>query len=34
MKTIFLNGELDERINMKQPEGSVQEGQENMACLF
>jgi len=28
MKIIFLHGELEERIYMKQPEGFVQEGQK------
>jgi hypothetical protein len=32
VKTTFLNGELDEEIYMKQPEGFVMHGQENMVC--
>jgi len=28
MKIIFLHGELEEKIYMKQPEGFVQEGQK------
>ena len=32
VKTTFLNGELDEEIYMKQPEGFVTHGQENMVC--
>jgi hypothetical protein len=32
VKTTFLNGELDEEIYMKQPEGFVTHGQENMLC--
>jgi hypothetical protein len=32
VKTTFLNGELDEEIYMKQPDGFVAHGQENMVC--
>ena len=32
VKTAFLNGNLDERIYMQQPEGYVQEGQEEKVC--
>jgi len=32
VKTTFLNGYLKEEIYMQQPEGFVQEGQENMVC--
>jgi Reverse transcriptase (RNA-dependent DNA polymerase) len=32
VKTIFLNGELDEEIYMDQPDGFVVEGQEEMVC--
>ena len=32
VKTTFLNGELDEEIYMKQPEGFVVQGQENKVC--
>jgi hypothetical protein len=32
VKTSFLNGELDEEIYMKQLEGFVTHGQENMVC--
>jgi hypothetical protein len=32
VKTTFLNGELDEEIYMKQLEGFVTHGQENMLC--
>lgn len=32
VKTTFLNGELDEETYMKQPEGFVTHGQENMGC--
>jgi len=28
VKTIFLHGELEERIYMKQPKGYIQKGQE------
>jgi len=34
VKTIFLHGELEERIYMKQPKGYIQEGQENNVCLL
>jgi hypothetical protein len=32
VKTTFLNGELDEEIYMKQPEGFVTHGHEDMVC--
>jgi hypothetical protein len=32
VKTTFLNGELDEEIYMKEPEGFVTHGHENMVC--
>jgi hypothetical protein len=32
VKTTFLNGELDEKINMEQPAGFVTNGQEGMVC--
>jgi hypothetical protein len=32
VKTTFLNGELDDEIYMKQSEGFVTLGQENMVC--
>jgi hypothetical protein len=32
VKTTFLNGELDEEIYIKQPEGFVTHGQENVVC--
>ena len=32
VKTAFLNGDLDEEIFMKQPEGFIQEGRENLVC--
>jgi len=34
MKTTLLHGELEKRIYMKQPEGFIQEGQENKVCLL
>ena len=34
IKTIFLHGELEEKIYMKQPEGYIQEGQENKAYIL
>jgi len=32
VKTVFLNGDLDEEIYMEQPEGFIVEGQENKVC--
>ena len=32
VKTVFLNGELDEEIYMDQPEGFIIPGQENKVC--
>ena len=32
VKTAFLNGELKEKVFMKQPEGFVKEGKENLVC--
>jgi len=32
VKTAFLNRELDEEINMDQPEGFIADGQENKVC--
>ena len=32
MKTAFLNGDLDEEIYMKQPEGFIAPGQEKKVC--
>ena len=32
VKTVFLNGELDEEIYMDQPEGFVVHGQEHKVC--
>ena len=32
VKTVFLNGNLDERIYMQQPEGFVQDGQGGKVC--
>ena len=34
VKTTFLHGELEEKIYMKQPEGSIQEDKENKVCLL
>ncbi|CAM8963393.1 unnamed protein product [Rhodiola kirilowii] len=32
LKTVFLNGDLEEDIYMKQPEGFVMSGQEHKVC--
>ena len=32
VSTTFLNGDLQEKIYMKQPEGYVKQGQENLVC--
>ena len=32
VKTTFLNNDLEEKINMNQPEGCVVDGQENKVC--
>ena len=32
MKTIFLNGDLEENVNMDQPMGFFVEGNEHMVC--
>jgi len=34
VKTIFMHGELEERVYMKQPEGYIQEGQKIKVCLL
>lgn len=34
VKTVFLHGNLDERILMDQPEGYVKPGEENKVCLL
>ena len=34
VKTVFLHGELEENIYMKQPEGYIQKGKENKVCLL
>ena len=32
VKTAFLHGDLEEEINMHQPEGFVEKGKENLVC--
>ena len=32
IKTIFLNGDLEEEINMEQPEGFIVHDQESKVC--
>jgi hypothetical protein len=32
VKTTFLNGEMDEKIYMEQPDGFVVKGQESKVC--
>ena len=32
VKTAFLNGELHEKVFIRQPEGFVEEGKENLVC--
>ena len=34
VKTVFLYGELEEEIYMKQAESYIHEGQENKVCLL
>ena len=34
VKTVFLHGELEEKIYMKQPKGYVQKGKENNVCFL
>jgi hypothetical protein len=34
VKTVFLNGDLQENIYMTQPEGFVVKGKEHMGCKF
>jgi len=34
VKIAFLQGKLEETINMKQSEGYIQKGQENKMCLL
>ena len=32
IKTVFLNGDLEEEIYMQQPEGFIKKGKENLVC--
>ena len=32
VKTVFLNGDLDEEVYMKQPEGFISNGNDHMVC--
>jgi len=34
VKTVFLHSELEEKINMKQPENYIREGKENKVCFL
>ena len=33
-KTMFLHGDLEEKMCMKQPEGYIYEGKENKVCFL
>ena len=32
VKIVFLHGDMDEKIHMKQPVGFIEEGKEEMVC--